>query len=175
MITIRYTAWDGSQRVQLSADKVFQELADHLSATDDMRQAMDKLMRQGVEGENDEKLKGLDDLVRDLREQMRERYRQANLDSSLDEMQDKLNQILNQERNTLQQHRPQKPELQKNEEFLDRLPQRMSDKMEKLSRYPFEDEAAKRRLTNSCRSSRTSVLWRTFSGAITICLTAPSR
>ena len=142
MITIRYTAWDGSQRVQLSADKVFQELADHLSATDDMRQAMDKLMRQGVDGENDEKLKGLDDLVRDLREQMRERYRQANLDSSLDEMQDKLNQILNQERNTLQQRRPQKPELQKNEEFLDRLPQRMSDKMEKLSRYPFEDEAA---------------------------------
>ena len=99
-------------------------------------------MRQGVEGENDEKVKGLDDLVRDLREEMRERYRQANLDSSMDEMQQKLENILNQERQTLQDNKAQNPELEKNEEFLERLPQRMSDKMEKLSRYPFEDEAA---------------------------------
>jgi len=75
MIMIRYSEWDGSQRVRLSADQMFEKLAEHLSNTDDLQQAMDWLMRQGVEGEEG-KLKGLDDLVRELREEMRKRYRE---------------------------------------------------------------------------------------------------
>src|SRR2546422_11376686 len=100
MVTLHYTAWDGSQRVRLSADQVFEKLAEHLSTTDDVQQAMDWLMRQGVEGEN-EKLKGLDDLVRDLREELRERYRQYNLRSSLDVMQQKLDDLLHPEKPAL--------------------------------------------------------------------------
>ena len=104
MVTLHYTAWDGSQRVRLSADQVFEKLAEHLSTTDDVQQAMDWLMRQGVEGEN-EKLKGLDDLVRDLREELRKRYRQFNLRSSLDELQQKLDDLLHQEKQTLARRR----------------------------------------------------------------------
>src|SRR5215510_7953574 len=141
MITIRYSEWDGSQRVRLSADQMFEKLAEHLSNTDDLQQAMDWLMRQGVEGEEG-KLKGLDDLVRELREEMRKRYRESNLRSSLDEMQQKLEEILNQEKQTLAERRPQKPELSDKENFLKHLPQRLSDQMEKLSRYEFEDAQA---------------------------------
>jgi len=141
MITIRYSQWDGSQRVRLSADQVFEKLAEHLSNTDDMQQAMDWLMRQGVEGEEG-KLKGLDDLVRELREEMRKRYREFNLRSSLDEMQQRLAEVLNQEKQTLTARRPQKPELAEKENFLKHLPQRLSDQMEKLSRYEFEDAEA---------------------------------
>ena len=141
MITIRYTDWDGSQRVRLSADKIFEELAEHLSSTDDMQKALEQLMRQGL-GEEDDKLKGLDDLVRDLREEMRKRYRESNMRSSLDEMQDRLDSILNQEQRTLEERRPQQPELEEKEQFLQQLPQRLSEKMEKLSHYEFEDEAA---------------------------------
>jgi uncharacterized protein with von Willebrand factor type A (vWA) domain len=141
MITIRYSEWDDSQRVRLSADQVFEKLADHLSSTDDLQQAMEWLMRQGVENEEG-KLKGLDDLVRDLREEVRKRYREFNLRSSLDEMQQKLEDILNQERRTLKERRPQKPELAEKEQFLKQLPQRLSDQMEKLSRYEFEDAEA---------------------------------
>ena len=141
MVTIRYTEWDGSQRVRLSADRMFEELAKHLSSTDDMQQALEQLMRQGL-GDEDNKLKGLDDLVRDLREEMRKRYREANMRSSLDEMQGRLDAILNQEQDTLAQQRAQRPELEEKERFLQQLPQRLSDKMEKLSTYPFEDEAA---------------------------------
>jgi len=141
MITIRYTEWDGTQRVRLSADQLFEQLAKQMSTSDDLQQAMDAMMRQGVEGEQ-EKLKGLDDLVRDLREEMRKRYREFNLRSSLDEMQQKLQDILNQERNTLQERRPQKPEVAEKEQFLKQLPQRLSDQMEKLSRYEFEDADA---------------------------------
>lgn len=141
MITIRYTEWDGTQRVRLSADQLFEELAKHLSSTDDLQQAMESMMRQGLDDEQG-KLKGLDDLVRDLREEMRKRYREFNLRSALDEMSEKLENILNQEQKTLQEHRPQKPELAEKEQFLKQLPQRLSDQMEKLSRYEFEDEAA---------------------------------
>ena len=141
MVTIRYTVWDGSQRVRLSTDRMFEELAKHLSSTDDMQQALEQLMRQGL-GDEDNKLKGLDDLVRDLREEMRKRYREANMRSSLDEMQERLEAILNQEQDTLAQQRAQRPELEEKEDFLQQLPRRLSDKMEKLSTYPFEDEAA---------------------------------
>jgi uncharacterized protein with von Willebrand factor type A (vWA) domain len=141
MITFRYSAWDGSQRVRLSADQVFEKLAEHLSATDDLQQAMEWLMRQGVEQET-EKLKGLDDLVRDLREEMRKHYRDFNLHSSLNEMQQRLDEILQQEKRTLQERRPQQPHLAEKEHFLNRLPQRLSDQMERLSRYEFEDAEA---------------------------------
>ncbi len=141
MITIRYSQWDGSQRVQLSADQLFEKLADHLSATDDLQQAMEWLMRQGVE-QGDEKLKGLDDLVRDLREEMRKRYRDFNLRSSLEEIQQQLEDILKQEKQTLTEHRPHKSDVAAKEHFLEHLPQRLSDRMEKLSRYEFEDADA---------------------------------
>src|SRR5215475_3533287 len=141
MVSIRYSKWDGTQRVRLSADQVFEKLAEHLSNTDDVQQAMDMLMRQGMEGEEG-KLKGLDDLVRELREEMRKRYREYNLRSSLDEIQQKLQDILKQEKQTLADRRPQKPELTEKENFLKHLPQRISDQMERLSHYEFEDADA---------------------------------
>jgi len=146
MVTIRYSEWDGTQRVRLSADQVFEKLAEHLSHTDDLQQAMDMLMRQGVEGENEDgKLKGLDDLVRELREEMRKRFREFNLKESLSEIQQRLEHILQQEKQTLTEERRQhKPGIEEKQNFLKHLPQRLSDRMEKLSRYEFEDEDAQR-------------------------------
>jgi uncharacterized protein with von Willebrand factor type A (vWA) domain len=140
MVSIRYTAWDGRQRLQLSADQVFQQLADQLSTTDDVQQAMEWLMRQGLDGE-DNKVKGLDELAREVREQMRRRYSEFNLRSSLDEMRQKLQDLLDQEKQTLQQQQ-QKPGVSDKEQFLQNLPQRLSEQMEKLEQYEFEDASA---------------------------------
>jgi uncharacterized protein with von Willebrand factor type A (vWA) domain len=144
MVTIRYTEWDGSQRVRLSADQIFDKLSEFLSSTDDVQQAMEWLMRQGLEQEG-EKLKGLDDLVRELREEMRKHYRESNLRSALDEPRRKLNDIVEQEKETLERLRPQKPGMEEKQEFLKRLPSRLSNAMEKLSRYEFEDKDAEER------------------------------
>ena len=145
MVTIRYSAWDGTQRVQLSADQMFEKLAEQLSRTDDLQQAMDQLMRQGVGEENDErKLKGLDDLVRELREEMRKRFREFNLKDSLNDVQQRLDQILQQEKQTLSERRQRKPGIEEKENFLKNLPQRMSDQMERLTGYDFEDADAQR-------------------------------
>ena len=53
MIRLRYTQWDGSQRVRLNADQVFEKLSEYLSYTDDVQQALEWLMRQGAEWEGD--------------------------------------------------------------------------------------------------------------------------
>src|SRR5207237_6365097 len=55
MLTHRYTRWDGSQRLRLDADQIFAKLGEYLSYTDDLRQALDWLLRHGLD---------LDDSVR---------------------------------------------------------------------------------------------------------------
>ena len=39
MLTVRYTRWDGRQRVRLDPDEIFGKLGEYLSYTDDVRQA----------------------------------------------------------------------------------------------------------------------------------------
>ena len=83
MIDIRYTAWDGTQKLQLDADKVFEKLAEYLSYTDDVRQAMDWLTRQGMDFDGS-RVAGLDEFLEQLRQEMRQRYREFNLKEALE-------------------------------------------------------------------------------------------
>src|SRR6516225_5582911 len=101
MVTIRYTAWDGTQALKLDADKVFEKLAQYLSYADDVRQAADWMMRQGMEFDG-MKVMGLEEFLEQVREQMRERYRDFNLRNALSEIEKRLNDILAQEHATLE-------------------------------------------------------------------------
>src|SRR5438552_17868304 len=76
---VRYTAWDGTQQVRLSADDVFEKLSEYLSFTDDVQQALDWLLHQGLEWQQGMRVMGLDDFLEQLREAMRSRYRDVNL------------------------------------------------------------------------------------------------
>src|ERR1700757_264457 len=108
MIAIRYTAWDGSQKLRLDADKVFEKLAEFLSLTDDVRQAMDWMSRQGMDFDGS-RVAGLEEFLEQLRQEMRQRYRDFNLKNALSEMEQKLEDILNRERKTLESLKGQKP------------------------------------------------------------------
>src|SRR5580704_16518742 len=108
MVTTRYTQWDGTQKLRLDADKVFEKLAEYLSYTDDVRQAMDWMMRQGMDFDG-VKVQGLEEFLEQLRQEMRERYRDFNLRNALSEMEQKLEDILNRERSTLESLKGQKP------------------------------------------------------------------
>src|SRR5580658_9203486 len=98
---LRYTEWDGTQQLKLDAGKVFEKLAEYLSFTDDVRQAMDWMMRQGMDFDG-VKVTGLEEFLEQLRQEMRQRYRDFNLKSALSAMEQKLDEILNTERQTLQ-------------------------------------------------------------------------
>lgn len=140
MFRSRYTRWDGTQRVRLSLPQVFEKLSDYLSFTDDLQQAMDWLLRQGMEWENS-RVVGLDELLEQLREEMRKRYREFNLDHSLDEVSEKLGEIVDLERSTIEEKLPAEG-IREKLEFLDRLPLRTSEAIGKLKDYGFEDRDA---------------------------------
>ena len=142
MLVRRYTRWDGTQRVRLSPSKVFEKLSEYLSFTDDLQQAMDWLMRQGMDWEGN-RVVGLDEILEQLREEMRKRYRDFNLDHALDEVREKLGEIVDLERSTLEE-RADRPSAREKMQFLDRLPLRTSDAIEGLKDYDFEDGDAGR-------------------------------
>src|ERR1700723_4030992 len=127
----RYTQWDGTQRLKLDADKVFEKLAEYLSYTDDVRQAMDWMMRQGMDFDG-VKVMGLEEFIEQLRQEMRQRYRDFNLKNALSEMEQKLEDILNRERTTLESLKGQKPGIEEKQRELSRLPGRLSEASRKL-------------------------------------------
>src|SRR6185437_6314972 len=141
MVTTRYTQWDGSQQLKLDADKVFEKLAEMLSYTDDIRQAMDWMMRQGMEFDG-VKMQGLEEFLEQLRQEMRQRYRDFNLRNALSEMERRLEDILNRERQTLEAAREEKEGIEDKELQLQRIPRRLSEALRKLESYEFEDAAA---------------------------------
>src|SRR5206468_6844568 len=108
MITIRYTHWDGTQRVRLNADRVFEKLSEYLSYTDDVQQALDWLLRQGAEWEGMQVM-GLEDFLEQVRDELRQRYRQFNLNNALDEVRQRLDDLLDLERDTLAEQRAAQP------------------------------------------------------------------
>jgi len=142
MPTLRYTRWDGSQKIRLDADKVFEKLSEYLSYTDDIRQAMDWLTRQGMDFEGT-RIVGLDEMLEELRQEMRKRYRDFNLKDALGDMERRLEDIVDRERQTLQSLKSQKPGAEEKERQLSRMPRRLSEAIRKLESYEFEDAEAK--------------------------------
>ena len=144
MFRSRFTRWDGSQRIQLTPSQVFEKLSEYLSFTDDLQQAMDWLLRQGMEWEG-ARVVGLDDLLEQLREEMRKRYREFNLDHALDDIRQKLDDIVDLERSTLDEMGERGRDKR---EQLERLPLRISQAIEQLQKYDFEDADAARDFQN---------------------------
>src|SRR5262245_27875986 len=140
MLRVRYTAWDGTQQVRLSADQVFEKLSEYLSFTDDVQQALDWLLHQGLDWQG-VRIMGLDDFLEELREEMRSRYREVHLREAFTELREKLAELLDRERNALDKLDPE--EAARRRELLDRLPERLSEALERLRGHPFADGDAR--------------------------------
>ena len=91
----RYTTWDGSQSVDLDADDIMSALSDDLLDRGDLRQALRRLMQQGMRGQN---LMGTQDLIRQLQQRRQQQMDNHNLGASVDELQKALDEILKLER-----------------------------------------------------------------------------
>src|SRR5438128_2889131 len=145
MLRVRYTAWDGTQEIRLEAERVFEKLAEYLSFTDDVQQALDWLLHQGLEWEQGVRVMGLDDFLEQLREAMRSRYREVNLREAFRELREKLEELLDLERDALDRLADREAAARRRE-LLDRLSPRLSEALEQLRDYPFADDDARRAL-----------------------------
>ncbi len=142
MVVNRYSQWDGTQKLRLDADKVFEKLAEYLSYTDDVRQALEWMMRQGIDFDG-VKVMGLEEFLEQIRQQMRQRYRDFNLKDSLSEMEQRLEDVLRRERQTLDSLKGQKPGVEDKQRQISRMPRRLSESLRKLEGYDFEDAQAR--------------------------------
>src|SRR5262245_26081706 len=140
MLVVRYTAWDGTQQVRLTAEQAFDKLSELLSFTDDVQQALDWLLHQGLDLEGI-RVMGLDDLLEQVREAMRARYREVNLRGALAELREKLEDLLDLEREALDRLDDAERAARKRAQ-LDKLPPKLSDALAKLADYRFEDPEA---------------------------------
>ncbi|MBU6282234.1 VWA domain-containing protein [bacterium] len=147
MVRIRYTAWDGTQAVRLDPGRVFDALADLLSRTDDLAQALDWLLRRGLDLDGVHVM-GLDEALERLREAIRSRENELNLDHALDEPRSRLDDVLARERETLDDGIEGDPDgtlAREKKAFLDDLPGDLAAAIDRLARdYRFEDEGAER-------------------------------
>jgi uncharacterized protein with von Willebrand factor type A (vWA) domain len=142
MLRVRYTAWDGTQQIRLTAEQVFDKLADFLSYTDDVQQALDWLLHQGMEWDG-VRVVGLDELLEEIRNAVRERLQDVHLRDAFAELRERLEDILDGERDALDGLDDAERAAAKRA-ALEALSTRLSEAIEQLRGYGFEDADAQR-------------------------------
>ena len=97
----RYSEWDGSQKTELDADQILTALSEDLMEFGDLQQAMRYLMQRGMETEDGSYIKGLRDLLRQLKDQRRQRLERFDMGSIMEDISKQLEEILTMERQTI--------------------------------------------------------------------------
>ncbi|MGH7825893.1 MAG: VWA domain-containing protein [Candidatus Binatia bacterium] len=137
---IRYSRWNAT-RDSLDSDAVFDQLNDYMNDTGDLQQAMRRLMQKGVK-RGEKQTKGLDDLLAQVAREMRKLYDQYRLQSAMDEVQQQLESIVDEERQTLEDLEQAGQDTQNQQQFLNDLPGKTSEAVERLTSYSFESPKA---------------------------------
>ena len=168
MVHVRYSRWDGNLRDALDSESVFDQLSDYMNETGDLQQAMRRLMQKGVK-QGEKQTKGIDDLLSQVAREMRKMYDEYRLQSAMDEVQQQLDSILDQERHTLDDLDQTGQDVQAKQQFLNDLPGKVSEAVEKLTSYRFEN-------SNNCSCSWTrSASWKIGCDGREVCFAARLR
>ncbi|RLA41757.1 MAG: VWA domain-containing protein, partial [Gammaproteobacteria bacterium] len=97
----RYFQWDGTQRESHSADDLMSALSDDFLQSGNIQQALKSLLRRGMPMSGQQRMPGIHDMIRKLREQRREQLQRYNLDSVFDALKEQLDEILAMEQTTV--------------------------------------------------------------------------
>jgi uncharacterized protein with von Willebrand factor type A (vWA) domain len=97
-----YSRWDGTQRgFELDAESLFDEITDDLLYHGDLNAALRRMLQSGFEDRNGEQLKGLREMLDDLRKRRRERLEQYDLGGVYDDIAQELRDVVDLERGSL--------------------------------------------------------------------------
>jgi uncharacterized protein with von Willebrand factor type A (vWA) domain len=143
-VRIRYTRWDGTQRIDdLDADDLLSAMADDLTADGDVWSALRRLLQRGMRDPNGPQMPGLQDLLQQLRRRRQQQLDRYDLGSALEDIKQKLEQVVQTERQGVRQL-PQGGERARHEKRLDELPPDPAGRIKNLQDYDFVDPEAKR-------------------------------
>jgi uncharacterized protein with von Willebrand factor type A (vWA) domain len=137
----RYTTWDGRQKLALDAERIFDRLAEHLAASDDLNEALSRLLREGMSGDEFEAV-GADELAEKVREAIRELYDKYNLARALEEPWNELDDIVAAEEDALGGDMSAEEKKRRRDE-LDALSRILEERLAQMKQWPFADDSAK--------------------------------
>ncbi len=137
----RYTIWDGKQKLALDAEQLFDRLAEHLAATDDLSEALSRLLREGI-GSQEFEAVGLDELADRVREAIRELYDKFNLSRSLEQPWDEVDDIVAAEQDAAEREPSPSRSKQRLAE-LEALSRILEERISQLAERGFDDADAR--------------------------------
>ncbi|MEI8238446.1 MAG: hypothetical protein WCI22_03425 [Actinomycetota bacterium] len=154
-----YSRWDGTQKgFDLDADALLEEITDDLLYHGDVNAALRRMMQQGMRDRNGEQVKGLRELMQQLREARQERLDRNDLGGVYQEIADALDDIVDEERHAIDNataeaersdderraERARDTAAERNFR-LDMLPDDLAGKVRELAEYQFESAEAQQR------------------------------
>jgi uncharacterized protein with von Willebrand factor type A (vWA) domain len=175
MQVYRYSRWDGTQEIfPLHEDDLMEQLSENLMVHSDLSASLRSMTQQGLRGRFGERIKGIQDLLQQLRNQRQQKLNQYNVDSVLEEIQKQLQEIVQTERQGIQRRldeaqeryqqslsrqsqraepsaeQPSTPELppQLQEQLLRKLEQQARQHLEYLASLPKDPAGAVNQLRN---------------------------
>ena len=154
----RYSRWDGTQHVDLDADEVLDEIADDVLGYGDLESAMRRLMRQGMKRPQGPPMRGLKDILEQMRKSRQERMSRYDLGSSVEDIKQKLEQVVQTERSAIEQRVPEGRERTGRQAALDRIPPDAAGRLRELQNYQFFDPEAKRQFDELLDSLRQQMM-----------------
>ncbi|MCC7076417.1 MAG: hypothetical protein IT198_04760 [Acidimicrobiia bacterium] len=167
----RYSAWDGTQVVDLDADDVLGEMADDLITHGDLSAALRRLLQQGM-GDD---VQGLREMIESLRERRRELLSQYDPSGVLEDIQERLDDVVRTEEGTLEgdarvaegrEDERSRSESLERMERLHRLPDDAGARIRELRDYDFRDAEAARKFEELMDDLRRQMMER-FSSQLT--------
>ncbi len=180
----RYSRWDGSQKgFDFDALDVLSELTDDLMYHGDPMAALRRLMQEGFEDRNGERIQGLREMMERLRQERQERLENHDLGGVYDEINDELRALTDQERQALDDRNSladmelgdpdASSETQRNAELaketttnkqmqLDLLPDDLAGKVRGLQNYEFESNEAQQRFDDLLDQLRQQLMEQQF-------------
>jgi uncharacterized protein with von Willebrand factor type A (vWA) domain len=180
---IRYSRWDGSQNLpDLDADDLLRAMSDDLLMDGDARNALRRMLQQGMRSPQGQRMPGLRDLLERLRQRRQQQLDRFDLGSSLDEIARKLDEVLQTERQGMDRRlgearegaqRGQVPPktlenfeklADRNRKTLDALPKDAAGRIRELQNYDFVDPDARKKFEELLASLRQQMLQPFFSG-----------
>ncbi len=117
----RYSQWDGTQKQVLQANEILDSLSEDLMEFGDLQQAMRYLMQRGMDTDDGNYIRGLRDMVRQLKDQKRQQLERYDMSSVMDDISRQLKEIIDMEKKTIQEWIEQKVAGEQTRKFMDDL------------------------------------------------------
>ena len=171
-----YSRWDGTQTgFDLEASDLFDEMSDDLLQNGDLRGALRRLMERGATDPNGERMQGLREMRRKLKEARQDLLDKGDPNGVFQEIADALNDILDEERHAVEQSvmdaeksgDDRRAENARNAAMernfrLDMMPDDLAGKVRELQSYDFESSEAQQRFEQLMEKLREQLMQQNF-------------